>query len=196
MNFILLAAGSGQRMGGNKALMEFKGKPWILSQLREIANVGFQSITIVTNPDSELALEKTLASFTPKVLLLTNPNPEKGPFSSLQLAIAATPEDASFISPVDVPLKAATLKKMRQAWLQHGHLDALIPSHQDRKGHPVVLSTDLQRELLRMKPDSPEARLDYFLKSVPENKKKIFPVEDPFVHFNLNTPEDLAALSR
>lgn len=196
MNFILLAAGHGQRMGGNKALMEYQGQPWILSQLKQIAEVGFQSITVITNAESEAALEKLVENHSPSVLVLTNPRPEQGPFSSLQLAIAATPEDASFVSPVDVPLKASTLKKLRQAWLQHGHLDALIPSHQDRKGHPVVLSVGLQRELLQLSPDNPEARLDFILKRLPENKKRIFNVEDPFIQLNLNTPEDLAALTR
>lgn len=196
MNFILLAAGNGTRMGINKALMDYKGQPWILTQLRQIADVGFQSITVVANPSSEIELEKVLASFTPKVLLLTNPSPDKGPFSSLQLAVAATPEDASFISPIDVPLKATTLKKLRQAWLQHGHLEALVPAYQDRKGHPVILSIPLQREILNLSVDNPEARLDFILKALPENKKRIFSVEDPFVSLNLNTPEDLAALAR
>jgi CTP:molybdopterin cytidylyltransferase MocA len=196
MNFILLAAGHGQRMGGNKALMDYQGQPWILAQLQQLTEVGFQSITIVTNAESEAALEKLVENHSAPVLILTNPHPEQGPFSSLQLAIAATPEDTSFVSPVDVPLKAATLKKLRQAWLQHGHLDALIPSHQDMKGHPVILSVDLQRNLLQLSPDSPEARLDFILRALPENKKRIFNVEDPFVHMNLNTPEDLAALAR
>lgn len=196
MNFILLAAGNGQRMGGNKALMAYKGQPWILSQLQQIAEVDLQSIIIVTNSDAEAALEKVVENFTPKVLILTNPRPEQGPFSSLQMAMAVSPEATSFVSPVDVPLRAATLKKLRQAWLQHGHLDALIPAYQDRKGHPVMLSPHFQRELLKMLPDSPTSRLDVALRSLPENKKRIFAVEDPFVPLNLNTPEDLAALTR
>lgn len=196
MNFILLAAGNGTRMGLNKALMDYKGQPWILKQLEQIAEVGFQNITVVTNPQSEVELEKILTNFTPKVLVLTNPAPDQGPFSSLQLAVAATPEDASFVSPVDVPLKAATLRKLRQAWLQHGHLEALVPSYQERKGHPVILSTALHREILNLSADNPEARLDFILKAVPENKKRTFPVDDPFVSLNLNTPEDLVALAR
>lgn len=196
MNFILLAAGNGQRMGGNKALMAYKGQPWILSQLQQIAEIDLQNITIVTNADTEEALEKVVENFSQKVLILTNPRPEQGPFSSLQMAMAATPEGASFVSPVDVPLKGSTLKKLRQAWLQHGHLDALIPAYQDRKGHPVILSPQFQRDLLKLLPDSPISRLDVALRSLPENKKRIFAVEDPFVPLNLNTPEDLAALIR
>lgn len=194
MNFILLAGGNGQRMGGNKALMEYHGQPWILSQLRQIREVAFQNITVVTNPEAEASLVEILAKTNPSVSIVTNSHTEMGPFSSLLLAIAATPEAASFVCPVDTPLRAATLKKLRQAWLQHGHLDALVPSYKDRKGHPVILSTELQRELLKFNVGNPEARLDFVIKALPENKKKVFKLEDPFISLNLNTPEDLAAL--
>jgi len=194
MNFILLAAGHGQRMGINKALMSIDGEPWILRQLRQLNEVDLQNITVVTNPESEFEVQAALDKSGQKVHLLINPQPEKGPFSSLQLAMAATPEDSSFVSPIDVPLKAATLKKLRQAWLQHGHLDALIPAYKDHRGHPVILSTDFQRVLLKLSQDDPEARLDFALRSLPENKKKTLVLEDPFITFNLNTPADLATL--
>lgn len=194
MNFILLAAGHGQRMGSNKALMSFQGEPWILFQLRQISEVDIQNITVVTNPESEAELQAAIDKSGKKVHLLTNLNPEKGPFSSLQLAMAATPEDSSFVSPVDVPLRAPTLKKLRQAWLQHGHLEALIPAYKEQRGHPVILSSDFQRALLKLSQDDPKARLDFALNALPENKKRTLVLEDPFITLNLNTPEDLAAL--
>lgn len=194
MNFILLAAGQGQRMGGNKALMPFNGQAWIRTQIGQILEAGLQNITVVTNSESESALEELLADFVPKIQILTNLHPEQGPFSSLQLAVAASPEEATFLSPVDVPLKSVTLKKLRQAWLQHGHLAALIPAHKNRKGHPVILSTELQRSLLKLAPDHPESRLDFILKALPESEKRTLDLEDPFISINLNTPEDLAAL--
>jgi molybdenum cofactor cytidylyltransferase len=196
MNFILLAAGQGKRMGCNKALMTFKGEPWVMTQLHQIAEAGLQNIVLVTNPTAEATLEKLLTGFKPKVLLITNPNPERGPFSSLQLAIAGSPGDTSFVCPIDVPLKSATLKTLRQAWLQYGHLEALIPSYNERKGHPVILSKEFQRALLSLSPDKPEARLDFTLKALRENKKKILALEDPNIILDLNTPEDLTALAR
>ncbi len=194
MNFILLAAGQGLRMGCNKAFMQFKGEPWVLTQLRQIADVGFKNIILVTNPDTQVALKKLLAEFEPKILLITNPNPEKGPFSSLQLAIAEAPENASFVCPIDVPLKSTSIEILRHAWLeQHDPLEAMIPSYQMRQGHPVVLSSDLQKDLLKISPNKPEARLDFVLKALPGNKKKILALRDPDITLNLNTPEDLAA---
>lgn len=194
MNFILLAGGRGHRMGVNKALMLHQGEPWILFQLRQIAELNLQNITIVTNPEAEADLQAVLENSAQKVQVLSNPHPDKGPFSSLQLAIAATPEASSFVSPVDVPLKASTLKKLHQAWLQHGHLDALIPSYQNQKGHPVIISSEFQRVLLKMSPDDPQARLDVALKTLPENKKRTLALEDPFIALNLNTQEDLASI--
>ncbi|HEY8271858.1 MAG TPA: nucleotidyltransferase family protein [Pseudobdellovibrionaceae bacterium] len=195
MNFILLAAGFGKRMGGNKALMNFNGKPWALTQLQQIAEAGLTKTLLVTNPDSAMALTKILSQipskFLPQTTLLTNPYPEKGPFSSLQLAIAAGLEESSFLCPIDVPLSAKTLKIMRRSWRQTHEIEALIPLYQERKGHPVILSSNLQRSLLCLSSDSPEARLDFILKSLPENKKRILTIEDPNIIKNLNTPEDL-----
>lgn len=194
MNFILLAAGHGQRMGVNKALMSFQGEPWILFQLRQLAEIELTNIAIVTNPSSEAQLQSLLEKYPFPIQLLTNPDPSKGPFSSLQLAIAATSDDSSFVSPIDVPLRVSTLKKLRQTWLQYNQLDALIPAYKDHRGHPVILSADFQRRLLNMNQDDPHARLDFALKALPENKKRTLAIEDPFITLNLNTPEDLASL--
>ncbi|WP_413289079.1 nucleotidyltransferase family protein [Bdellovibrio sp. HCB337] len=194
MNFLLLAAGHGQRMGVNKALMTYQGEPWILHQLRQLIEIDLKNITVVTNPSSESQLQTILDKAPQPVQLLTNPNPDKGPFSSLQLAIAASPDDASFVSPIDVPLRTSTLKKLRQAWLQYNQLDALIPGYKDRRGHPVILSSDFQRRLLNLHEGDPQARLDFALQALPENKKRTLIIEDPFITLNLNTPEDLATL--
>lgn len=194
MNFLLLAAGHGQRMGVNKALMNYHGEPWILFQLRQLAELDLKNISVVTNPSSENQLQVLLDRYPHPVQLLTNPDPDKGPFSSLQLAIAASPDDPSFVSPVDVPLRAATLKKLRQAWLQYNQLDALIPAYKDQRGHPVILSADFQRRLLNLSQSDANARLDFALRNLPDNKKRILNLEDPFISLNLNTPEDLATL--
>lgn len=196
MNFILLAAGQGQRMGGNKALMLVNEKPWILTQIQEIRSAGIEDITVVTNAESQTTLESVLADLSPKVTIVTNSHPELGPFSSLQLALMTTPIKTCFLSPVDVPLKADTIKKLHQAWLQWGPIQALIPLYNKRGGHPVMLSSDLQKSLLKFAPDHPESRLDFVLKSLSERDKRALDLEDPSVIMNLNTPENLATLSR
>ncbi|MGZ3745227.1 MAG: nucleotidyltransferase family protein [Pseudobdellovibrionaceae bacterium] len=198
MNLIFLAAGLGKRMGCNKALMPFHGRPWILSQLEqvEMSGIEFQNILIVTNPDSVSLLEKLLSPVTPKPFLLLNPHPERGPFSSLRLAIAEAPEVDSCVCPIDVPLYAVSLKQLWEGWQRRtGDLEALIPSYLERKGHPVILSSKLKKSSLQISPKDPQARLDFILKSLPENKKKILAVKDPHIIKNLNTPEDLATLA-
>lgn len=182
-------------MGMNKALMNYQGEPWLLFQLRQLLELDLQNILLVTNPETQALVQNVIEKSGQRVLLLVNPHPEKGPFSSLRLALAAAPESSSFVCPVDVPLKAPTLKEMRQAWLSNSQLEALIPSYKGQKGHPVLLSSELQRRLLQLPEESPQARLDVALNAIAENKKKVLEIEDPFITMNLNTQNDLTALS-
>jgi molybdenum cofactor cytidylyltransferase len=194
MNFILLAAGRGQRMGSNKSLMLFHGEPWVQFQIRQIEEAGFHEILLVTNPESAEALEEITGKHT-HVKIFINPDPMRGPFSSLQIALKENGDHAAFVSPIDAPLKATTLKIMMEAWLRLENIDALIPSYKDRKGHPIILSSELQRRLQKKPLEEKDSRLDMILHQLPVNKKKILTLEDPFIPLNLNTPEDLAALS-
>jgi len=196
VNFILLAAGRGQRMGGNKALMTFQNQAWILFQLRQIEEAGFDEVIIVTNEDAFAGLHAAATKSSQRHNIVVNPHPERGPLSSLKIALEENPEKASFLSPVDSPLKAPTLKVMKDAWRIDSNIEALVPSYNDHRGHPVILSVELQRKILQFAIDDPQARLDFILRSIPENKKRILTLEDPFIAMNLNSPEDLAALSR
>lgn len=195
MNFILLAAGRGQRMGMNKALMIFNGEPWVQYQVRQIVEAGFEDILIVTNPESAAPLEEITFQKS-KVQIYVNSHPEKGPFSSLQIAINENNGKSAFVSPMDAPLKASTLIQIKDAWHKMEGIEALIPSYKGQKGHPVVLSTELLQRLQKLPLEDAGSRLDLILRNLPEHKKKILEVEDPFIPLNLNTPEDLRALSR
>jgi molybdenum cofactor cytidylyltransferase len=195
MNFIMLAAGRGQRMGANKSLMLFHGEPWVAFQVRQIEEAGFDNVLIVTNPESAEALEEITGKYR-NIQIFVNDIPDKGPFSSLQIAIKENNENSAFVSPMDAPLRASTLKILKDAWAKLDCIDALIPAYEGRKGHPVVLSGELQRALKAMSDDDSKARLDLILRNLPDEKKKVLDLEDPFVVLNLNTPEDLAALSQ
>ena len=193
MNFILLAAGHGQRMGGNKALVDFQGKPWILKQLQQIQLAGFKKVILVTNTDSKSSLEKILREDTLQVRVVTNPTPEKGPFFSLQLALSEASQEASFVCPVDVPLKHTSIIQLSQEW-QKSTIEALIPAYKEHRGHPVMISAEMRKYILTLSAAHPHSRLDFVLKALPEDKKKVLAVEDPYITLNLNSPEDFASL--
>ena len=195
MNFLLMAAGRGTRMGGSKALMMFHGEPWIEFQIRQILEAKFENILIITNPETAEAIEE-LTMRHPKVQIFSNPDPERGPFSSLQILIKENGESSAFISPMDVPLKASTLMMMKESWLKLEGIQALIPSHKEQRGHPVVLSSELQSFILKMPVDGKESRLDAVLRNLPDSTKYILEVEDDFIPLNINTPADLEALAQ
>lgn len=195
MNFLLMAAGRGARMGGNKSLMMFHGEPWIEFQIRQILEAKFDNILIVTNPETSEAIEELTMRHS-GVQIFSNPDPGRGPFSSLQILIKENSEGAAFVSPVDVPLKASTLLAMKAAWYKLEKIDTLIPSHKGHRGHPVVLSAQLQSRILKMQAEEKDSRLDIVLRNLSEPQKQILEVDDSFVTLNMNTAEDIEAFSK
>jgi molybdenum cofactor cytidylyltransferase len=194
MNFILLAAGRGQRMGGNKALMLFKGETWVQIQIRQIEAASFDQILIVTNPESAEAVEEITMRHR-NVQVSVNEQPDRGPFSSLQIALNESVDKVVFVNPMDVPLKGTTLIELKKAWQKSENLEALIPSFQNRRGHPVVLSPTLQEKIRALEVQNPDSRLDFVLRNLADSKKQILELNDEFIPLNINNPEDLENLT-
>ncbi len=196
MNFLLLAAGRSQRMGSNKALMMFQGEPWIHHLVRQIEKNNFHHIIVVTSPEAAEAVEEITAHYK-NIRICVNQDPERGPFSSLQIGIKENDGQVLFVSPIDTPLKSTTLQILKSNWQQNNEsTDAIIPSYQEQRGHPVILSPAFQRHLLTLTIENPSSRLDFAIRELPEMNKRIISVDDPFILINLNTPEDLASLKK
>lgn len=193
MNFLLLAAGRSQRMGANKALMLFQGKPWIQHQLSEILEAGFKHILVVTNRESAEAIEEITAQYK-SVQICINHTPDLGPFSSLQVGLLENANAPLCVSPIDSPVRGSSLRALQSAWEDCKSIDALIPTYQGQKGHPVILSVAMQQTLLSLSPEDPESRLDFALRQLAADKRKLFEINDELIPLNLNSPEDLLAL--
>lgn len=110
-----------------------------------------------------------------------NPDPERGPFSTLWTALRESPGRAAFVLPIDVPLVPEVLPLLvsRDAY-------AAIPTHEGRGGHPVWLSEEAVRDVLAQDPAT--QRLDVFLRERAERVRR-FPVSAPDVTLNLNSPD-------
>ena len=96
-------------MGEPKGLVLFEGRPWIETQLESL---GPRRVVVVLGHDRERYLEAVpgLARPAGPLQVVVNPDPERGPFSSLQVglsAVARSSEGAAFVLPLDVPAASA-----------------------------------------------------------------------------------------
>ena len=186
---VVLAAGRSSRLGEPKGLFAVEGKPWLLHQLDAIARTGLAGrVVVVLGFDAERYLA-AIPDLAARASIVTNPDPDRGPFSSLQCGLAAVAASASpvFVLPVDVPAPSPDVWHALAAALAPA-TPAAKPIHDGRGGHPVLFTADFARGLLACPPAS---RLDHELSRAHVAR---VPVDDPRVGLNLNEPRDWGKL--
>jgi len=129
---VVLAAGSGRRMGGPKALLRFGGETFLARAARLLARPGVASVLAV------VGREAAEAPPPEGVKTAFNPRPDDGMLSSVLRGLDEAEgdgADAVLLHPVDHPLvEAATIDRVVAA-LQTGAVIA-VPTHGARRGHP------------------------------------------------------------
>lgn len=180
---IILAAGASTRMARPKALLDFDGKRAIDLILDTCAEAKLQTPVIVLGHDPDIAV--------PRGTVVVNRDWELGQTSSLKCGLKAAGFSTMFLLwPVDCPLvRAADLRALVDAYYKAGFVEkTFIPSHDRRRGHPVLFHSLIARDLLAI-PDDEPARTVF-------NRHAIAYVEvdAPFVLMDMDTPEDYARL--
>ena len=126
---VVLAAGRSSRLGEPKGLVMVEGRTWIDRQLEAL---GRRRAVLVLGHDRDCYLPVVLALGRP-VDLVTNPDPDRGPFSSLQEGLAAVdPGSPAFVLPVDVPAPGKAVWAALEAAL--GPAEAAVPVHEGKGG--------------------------------------------------------------
>ena len=145
---IILAAGLSSRMGQPKALLPL-GESTFLLHLIETFRTTCHPLIVVLGKDAE-AITSTLPE-TPDVIAVVNGNYELGMLSSLQVGLEAVSFEATGVifTLVDHPrLQAATLRAVAVAFKQTG-ASVVIPRYRKQRGHPVAISANVAKLLLR-----------------------------------------------
>ena len=177
---VILAAGMGRRMGGPKALLDLGGTTLLELQLRALQGARF--IIIVVSPELWEARPGPIldASRTRYVL---NPRPEEGPFLSIRLGLEALDGGGPvLVVPVDCPVPPGAPQRLSGAAAPG--LAWLAPTHDGRRGHPVLLTASGRRRAMDAGAD---ATLRDLLDATPGTAVA---VASPLVRCNLNTPSD------
>ena len=127
--------------------------------------------------------------------VITNPDPSRGQFSSLQLGLHEVlnrGRDTAIITLVDrPPVGGRTIECLRAAFEEASQtIWAVIPEFSGRHGHPIIAGRELIEAFLRAPATSNAREVEHQYQS----RIQYVPVTDPFVAANVNTPDEYASL--
>ena len=191
---VVLAAGASERMGRPKALLDFRGRPFVVRILEALEALDIKSRVVVLGPD---AARVRPALATHECVIVENPDLAGGAIGSLRAALAALePIRPSGIVawPVDLPhVRVATLERLLEAHRRSG-APAIVPSFAERRGHPVIWDQALLSELATSAAAARHGAQAVL--AAHERDLVTVAVDDPAVIDDLNTPEDYERLIR
>lgn len=187
---LILAAGSSRRMGSNKLLADIHGMPVIAHVLRRVTASAAWPVFAVLKP-GDTALEQLASRYGASIV--HNPQHAEGMASSIRAGIAALPEDtdAVLLFLGDMPgLQPEDIETLIRAFTHIAHVSIVLPVHEGKQGHPVLLAREHFPELLTLQGDIGARAI------VASNADAAagIPISNPGVVWDADTPEALERL--
>jgi len=191
---VVLAAGASERMGRSKALLDFRGLPFVVRILEALEALDMKPRLVVLGPDAP-RIRPSLA--THECVIIEQPDVGAGEIGSLRAALATLEPvrpSAILAWPVDLPhVRVATIERLLQRY-RLAPAPAVVPSFAERRGHPVLWDRTLFAELSESAAATRHGSRAVLLAH--ESQLATVPVDDPAVIDDLNTPEDYERLVR
>ncbi len=191
---VVLSAGASERMGRPKALLDFRGRPFVVRILEALEALDLKPRLVVLGPDAP-RIRPWLA--THECVIVEHPDVAAGPIGSLRAALAAlaTVRPVGILAwPVDLPhVRVATVERLLETYRRVG-APAVVPSFAERRGQPVIWDRALFAELARSTAATQHG--PWAVLAGHEAQLVTVPVDDPAVIDDLNTPEDYERLVR
>jgi molybdenum cofactor cytidylyltransferase len=196
---VILAAGESTRMGSDKALLQWppasvtgsSGKTFLSAAIQSLNAYNDMVIVVVGKNEANLSpvIYATGAS------LVRNAAPEQGQFSSLQVGLREVlnrGRDAAMVTLVDrPPVNAATLQSLLATFQEAAdQIWTVAPEYNGKHGHPIIIGREMIEIFLRA-PATASAR---DLQHQHQEHIQYAPVDDPFVAWNVDTPQDYETL--
>lgn len=150
---VILAAGEGTRVGKNKALLEIEGMKFIEKIAHALRSAECRPILVVGGAEAEAVREEAGRL---DIGFVMNDDWRLGQFSSLKAGISHVGSEVTgtLVTLVDHPLVAnETYGLLLEAfWSSPDKI--IIPSHEGRRGHPVVIPARIMEEIVTSPDDS------------------------------------------
>lgn len=183
---ILLAAGQSRRLGAFKPLLPFGDKSVIQCCIDCLREGGANPIVVVLGHRAD-----EIREWIKDVTIAINPDPESEMGASIAAGISTLPEtaEAVVIALVDHPaIPASIVATLISEWQSGARI--VIPTYQDRGGHPVLVDLTFKTELLNL--DRTGGLRSFFAGN--QNEVKRLPVDSPFIARDMDTWDDYSAL--
>ncbi|MDD5210320.1 MAG: nucleotidyltransferase family protein [Elusimicrobiales bacterium] len=192
---IILAAGGSDRMGRPKAILQWRGKPFIEHVCSSLRSAGVEDLVAVLGSASK----EILSAWTPTgEKVAVNLKPEHGQLSSLRVGLGEVSEfsEAFLVCLADQPtIDPDTYKKVIDCWLLNKD-SIVIPrtfrasDSRLKRGHPIIIPA-AHRQLCF---EGPLDKGLHWVTHHPSVKILDLEVKDPEIIRDFDTPEDYEAL--
>jgi molybdenum cofactor cytidylyltransferase len=186
---VVLAAGRSTRMGSNKLLAEWRGRPLIRSTVEIALASTTRPVIVVTGHERERA-EAALRGLD--VRFIYNPDYAKGLSSSLKAGIQAVPGecDGALVMLGDMPeIPSPLIDRMIAAFSPADGRNICVAAHEHSHGNPVLWAKSFFPEIEQLSGDSGAKAL------IAAHEDSVCEVDaDETVLRDIDTPEALAAL--
>ena len=116
MNAFILAGGKSTRMGRDKALLEWQGRPLIEHAVTRLRALGMNARILGNRPD--------LACFAPVV---SDNFPGQGPLAGIEAALSVTETGLNLFVPIDLPMLPAEFLRWMSVRAETTQAAATIP---------------------------------------------------------------------
>jgi molybdenum cofactor cytidylyltransferase len=188
---VILAAGTSSRMGSAKALLAYPledgGETSFAEHLVDVFDrAGAAPVVVVLGHDADRV---RAAIDGRRARTVDNPRYREGMLSSIRAGIGALDDPAiegALVCPVDHPDVAPSLVELLVRRFEETRAPVVLPVASGRRGHPVLFSRAVFRELLEA-PDGVGAR-----QVVWDHEKDLLEVRvsQPGVRVDLDRPEE------
>jgi len=146
---LLLAAGKSERMGAFKQLLPFNDKTFVETCADNLLASKVAEVIVVTGYN-HAAVRAALGNRAVRVVI--NPDFETGMASSIVRGIESVAPDTTgmLIALADQPLIGPDVLNQVISEYEDKAPLIIIPTHQGKRGHPIILQPALKQEILSM----------------------------------------------
>jgi molybdenum cofactor cytidylyltransferase len=185
---VILAAGTSARMGRPKQLLPLGGTTVLAHAIENVRSAGVVEMVLVLGASAEAIRRQLPQSLLEGLKVVVNQAYAQGMASSLREGLSALdPQSAAALIILgDQPLvRPQTLREIMAGYHRSG-AQIVIPSHQGKRGNPVLLSRSVFPEVMALEGDTGCRAI--FSKHLDAISK--VEVEDPGILLDIDNQDD------